>query len=812
MFHGLSRLVQKMFRNYFLRKAAFAGLGFGLLVNVGRANAADFLNLEVSCINDPVAYKNVQVYSSKGVINGKTDTLGKCQIPLNFFESVSSSSPSSSAKGISHLFPNPSSGESALNISVMQTGDIEIEQYNLLGQKLSSRSYHVASGTYRLNVFSGNTGKGMQFVNVIFPNGESRTEKITFLDTKQGTPKLSRAGDTVNPVSIDSIVVSASSASLGDNMARYVLNKPSVTHDLEILIPPAYFDAGFRGIVSYKSMKVNGGKVSLTVMRGNELSIVNGTIVNGQINLIAPVGENKIYPEDQLEFIQLRLSGETKLGSGETNFGYINDQVFVLNLPAKGLTTEVPYELLINEIFKAYTLKGSTSNVFGEGISVDDIIAYLTVDGKIDSAKTSSDSLGNFNLVYPSGSSSIANVDSVVFKGKNIPRQSIKVSKPLSDIVLGDITLDRFANVKLTIYDVLKYSPELGLNNLRVGLANGAFIGKSQSFPFTTGLNGEIELVLPLGDYDLDLSASGYRDSHPRVAIKDIFSQIEKSMIKRETTQPDTNLYDQFGNLNLNVGMTTMDGMTDREMELLAKYGKRFEKSPKVAIDTTGLGSKANTWVDITKTYLNRIHPLFKTILTPEGFFDFSNIELLADRVNWLQDNARKNESSLVFFYYVANRGNWGGTGSDTTSQGALRVMGPSFNSTLPDTGFWTFKGVADTMCVGYREILPHEVSGLYSSDGRPRIQEYWVSTAALWGTQLWSLRIGTEQPFDIKEAKIVYSRPPGYLRDLILKDQDPDYGKPKIGPSKAYDAVAMKQLATPNNVYLQQGLENLGK
>ncbi len=81
-------------------------------------------------------------------------------------------------------FPNPFNPSTIIPFSIHQAGHVTLMVHNIVGQKISERSFDLSSGTYNIR-WNSNGAAGVLFYTIFF-NGQSFTKKMIQLDGNHG--------------------------------------------------------------------------------------------------------------------------------------------------------------------------------------------------------------------------------------------------------------------------------------------------------------------------------------------------------------------------------------------------------------------------------------------------------------------------------------------------------------------------------------------------------------------------------------------------------------------------------------------------
>lgn len=441
MFDGLSILANKWHIKLLLTGAA--------LLLAKQVEAADLtVSGTFKSGPDPLPKdKTVEIHATLNaqnqVFKGRTDDEG-------YFETILGGAIADALSGTtpSIPFPNPSSGESEINVPVAKPGDLSIKKYNTGGQKVEDLSYRVPVGNHVFHTTSGDHANGIYFYRILYPDGKVFIRKTTFLGHNNSSSHLDIHESVLSNASIDSIVV------FGQGMSRFVYkgnfsNIQNGKLDLKTIdVNPAYLDVSLAGVVLDQSSKPVSGNISLKGLRGDKYFELAGKMVNGQYAFDIPVGSQKIVDTDLLKFIEAKIAGE-----------YVAQQTVTLTVTAVRINNTAP-TLVVNKIAEKATVSGVILDQYGNPLNARGKL-FVTKNGKPDSVEATS-SNGNINFIYPISASDVipgftTSIDSAKFSADYALLKKLLINSPYGDKNLGNViltTVPRSINVSGNTKDV----------------------------------------------------------------------------------------------------------------------------------------------------------------------------------------------------------------------------------------------------------------------------------------------------------------------------------------------------------------------
>ena len=403
---------------------------------------------------------------------------------------------------ISAIYPNPGGELRGININAVQAGHYRIDIYNSIGgfvanvlnQELPPGNHHVrfnmpdgvASGIYFAKIAGGNQTSIVKFTLVagsINAQGESGFSETQLIPPDYVIKSASISGGNarlVIPTKVDYDRTVMASINLGD---------------LRVQTVPAAIT------IKGKAVESNGNPIS--GIDAEAYFTVNGSLhmaraltnSSGEFSIVYLLPTSEVAANFRAGLDSLVLKGD-----------YVPRTSKILNLPFNNYSAG---NIVLMKVPSSVNVSGKTTDVFGEGISVDDIAAHFTINGLAEIVRGSSNNLGNFSLVYTLNPSKVtsdfsAKLDSIVYSGHNVPRQSSVLNRPFNDVSLGDIVLK-------TITHLAGYTSDLNLwqdgDRSRIGLVPIRFIGKEKEYNTTTDMSGNFSIDLISGNYAIQIGS-----------------------------------------------------------------------------------------------------------------------------------------------------------------------------------------------------------------------------------------------------------------------------------------------------------------
>ncbi|HPN36596.1 MAG TPA: T9SS type A sorting domain-containing protein [bacterium] len=436
---------------------------------------------------------------------------------------------------VSNLYPCPANKHSTVKIK-HPAGKLDVDLVDVDGRQTNDLyEGTVPEGQTKIDFgLPSRIASGCYFLVVKTGSGQY-TKKLIVLEPRGNDDvNVTTTASSSGIANIDSVVTGPSS----DMMARRVIRNIPIDGEevrKSIDIPSVYLliEDGTAKIYTNDGKPVSGADVILSGKRGeNPWTFTAKSSPDGSVNFQIPLQQGVYSDADKLIINSARISG---------------NRVIPVVLPLEKIVNGSSVNLgtlNVNQAPSQITINGKTIDVYGDGISADDITAYFTVNRGVETVKGSSDANGNFTLIYSVDSSKVGsgfsiNADSVVFKGNNpaIPGQSVKLSGS-KDVNLGNVPLDNLVDVRFNVLGLLDstfYSPKISA----IGLRDTLDVITQNGFAELKMFAGQYRLIVQESDkvYEMKLGlfdVKGNNQTLPVFVVDKInFTPLQKEVFEK---------------------------------------------------------------------------------------------------------------------------------------------------------------------------------------------------------------------------------------------------------------------------------------